>query len=158
MAEYFDVLTSIISKKPISDEDVMKHFSGWHTMTWLSNHPRAVWEANIINSARGNKFMSKLAEYKALKGVIKIPRNTFLKADKKDKHSKVILDVLMKHFGIGKTTAVDYFNILSGEQVLKILDLYARKNENQIDPKSIKEVTKIRDAIASKKKTLKNKE
>lgn len=157
MAEYFDVLTSIVNKKNISEEDILKHFNGWHAMTWLSNHPRAVWEANELNSARGNKFIGKMQEYKTLKGLIHIPKNTFLKADKKDKHSKVILDVIMRHYGVGKTTAVDYFNILSGVQIIKLLELYARKNENQMGAKDLAEVKKIRDAIVAKKKILEKK-
>ena len=39
----------------------------------------------------------------------------------------------MRHFNIGKTTAVDYFNIMPGQQVLKILEMYARMNENQMN-------------------------
>lgn len=154
MAEYFDVLTSIVNKKEIKEEDILKHFNGWHTMTWLAYHPRAVWEANKVNSARGNKFIGKLQEYKALKGLINIPKKTYIKADKTDKHAKVILDVIMRHFSVGKTTSIDYFKILPGENIIKLLELYARKNENQISTKDLSEVKKIRDAITAKKKEI----
>lgn len=154
---YFDVLTSVISKKNISEEDIEKHFNGWQTMTLLMNHPKAVWEANQINSARGNKFITKAAEYKALKGLISIPKNTFLKSDKADKHSIVILNTLMKFFKVGKTTAVDYFKILPGKEITRILDLYARKNETHMNAKSLNEVKDIRAALTAKRKFLESK-
>ena len=158
MAEYFDVLTSIINKKNIPDEAVLKHFNGWQTMVWLSNHPRAVYEANELNSARGNKYIGKLQEYKTLKGLIHIPKNTFLKSDKADKNNKIILDVLMRHFQVGKTTAIAYFNILKGDRVLDIIEMYARKNEKHMSAKDLVEVKKIRDALTAKRKILKDKE
>ena len=155
---YFDVMTSIISKKNVSEEDILKHFNGWQTIVWLGNHPRAVYEANVLNSCRGNKYIGKIQEYKALKGLIHLPRNTFLKNDKTDKHKKTIREVLTRHFRVGKMTAGEYYNILNGKQILDILELYARKNETHLAAKDIKLLKAIRDAIVAKKKTLKEKE
>ena len=49
--EYFDVMTSIINKKKISHELILKHFNPWQTYKWLSGHPQSLYESNIINTA-----------------------------------------------------------------------------------------------------------
>jgi len=155
--EYFDVLTSIINKKQIPDEDVKKHFSGYAAIKWLSAHPKSLYEANFINSARGNKYIHSLEEYKALKYIISLPKNTYLKFDKTDKHMKTILNILKMHFSVGPITAQDYFKLLPGIEIIKILELYSRKNENMMGPKELKKVKEIRDALSNKRKVLEGK-
>jgi hypothetical protein len=151
-SSYFDVLTSIINKKNISDGDVLKHFSGFAAIKWLSSHPKALYEANILNSARGVKFIKSLEEYKALKGLVQIPKNTYLKFDKTDKNLKTVLKTIQKHYSVGKTTAQEYYKILPLENITAILEQYSRKNENMMSAKELKTVKDIRDALSNIKK------
>ncbi len=150
--EYFEVMTSIINKKKISDDLVLQHFNGWGAMIWLSAHPKALYEANLINSARGNKYIDKLSEYKALKGIIKIPKSTFLKMDKLDKDRKIILKTIKNHFNVGNSTAEKYYNILNGRELIKIFERYSRLNENMMSAKELKNVKEIRDILNKKRK------
>ena len=158
MSEFFEVITSVIDKKRISEEDILKHYNGFMVMNWLSGHPKAAWLVNSINSARGNKYIAKekLAEYKSIKYLIDLPKNTKISFDKKDKNQKIIINVLMKHYLVGKTTAEDYYKILGGNRVLVILELYARKNEKNFGAAEMKFLNEIRGAITSKKKELDN--
>ena len=155
--KYFEVMTSVVNKKRIPEEDILAHFNGWNTMSWLSSNPRAVHEINLLNSCRGNKYIGKLQEYKMLRGLVNIPKNSFINKDKVDKNQKVIIDVIRKHFKVGKMTALDYYKILKGEQIISILELYARKNETHFKAKDMKIVTDIRAAITAKKKILREK-
>jgi len=155
--DYFDVMTSIVNKKKISEDLILQHFNGWGTVKWLSGHPKALYEANMINSARGNKFIGKIQEYKALRGLIQIPKNTYLKMDKADKHMNTIINLIKNHFQVGTFTAKDYYNILPGSEIIKLLERYGRKNENMMSAKELKSVKDIRDALVNKKKILESK-
>lgn len=151
MSEYFDVLTSIINKKPVADDDVNKHFAGFMAVKWLSANPMACYAANTLNSARGNKFIPKIAEYKFLKNVVKLPTNTRLPFDKNDKELKLIMEILTREFKVGPENVQDYMKILGGEKILKILNKYAQWQNNQTTDPGIIE---LRKAIKKKEKDL----
>jgi hypothetical protein len=93
----------------------------------------------------------------ALKYLISLPKNTYLKFDKTDKHMKTIINMLKMHFSVGPITAQEYFNLLPGIEIIKILELYSRKNENMMGPKELKKVKEIRDALSNKRKALEGK-
>ena len=151
MAEYFDVLKSIISKSNVSEEDVDKHFAGFLAVKWLSANPMACYAANSLNSARGNKHIPKSAEYKFLKNVIKLPKNTYLKFDKNDKEMQIIMTTLTKEFSVGPDNVEDYMQILGGERILKILNKHAQLlNKTTTDP----QIIELRKAIKKKEKDL----
>ena len=152
---YFKVMGSIVNKKAFPVEVINSQFNGWQTIAWLGNHPRSLHEANTINSCRGNKYISKIAEYRALKAIVKIPRNTYLKSDTVDKAKKIILDVLCDHFKIGTSTAKEYFKILGKEKVYDIMEKYARVNEKQVSAKDLKLLQPIRNVVKQLKKGLK---
>jgi hypothetical protein len=151
MAEYFDVLKSIINKQNVPQDDIEKHFAGFMAVKWLSANPMACYTVNHLNSARGNKFIPKIAEYKFLKETIKLPKNTFLQFDKNDKDMQIILDVLVTEFRVGIENVQDYMKILGGERILKILNKHAQLlNTQTTDPKIIE----LRKAIKKKEKDL----
>jgi hypothetical protein len=96
MAEYFDVLKSIIDKKHIDQEDIETHYSGFMASRWLSANPMACYTVNLLNASRGNKFIPKIAEYKFMYNAIKLPKNTYLPFDKNDKEMKTIIEVICR--------------------------------------------------------------
>jgi len=151
MAEYFDVLTSIINKKEISEEDIGKHFAGFPAIKWLSINPMACYAANQINSCRGNKYIPNSAEYRFLKQVIKLPKNTRLSFDKNDKEMKIIIDNLKVYFKAGVTTTIEYMNLLGGERLIPILEKIAQINNTYTTDKNILD---LRMALAKKNKDL----
>jgi len=153
---YFDVMMSLVSKKRIPDGDVLKHYNGYMSFVWLSSHPKAVYDINTLNSARGNRFFAKekLAEYYALKGLVQIDRRTKIPFVKKDKHLETIMTLVQTHYKVGKTTAKEYYKILSPEQILGLLELHARKNEKYLSATDTKSVQDIRSALTAKKKDL----
>ena len=150
-SSYFEVLTSIINKKKISSDDINKHFAGFPAIKWLSINPMACYAANQLNSARGNKYIPKEAEYKFLKQSVKLPTNTKLSFDKNDKEMKVIIDALKVYFKTGNTTAEEYLNLLGGEKVIVILEKIAQLNNTYTTEKKIIE---LRMALAKKKNEL----
>ena len=151
MAEYFDVLKSIINKKPIDPADVETHYSGFMASRWLSANPMACYTVNLLNSTRGNCNIPKMAEYKFLLNSIKLPKNTYLPFDKNDKDMKTIIDVISREFSIGENSIKDYINILGGARILKILEKHAQMTNNHTtDPR----ILEIRKALKNKKKEL----
>jgi len=150
----FDIHNSLINKKQYTDDEINRLFTPFISLEWLSIHPKLAWELNAINSAKGLKYIPKIAEYKAIKYTINLPKNTRFKIPKSDKNEKIIIKTLMKHFNINKTIAKDYINILGGKKILDILELYARRTENRIDAKSIKFTKDLRTAISAKKQEL----
>ncbi|MHB8097965.1 MAG: hypothetical protein ACYDD5_00035 [Sulfuricurvum sp.] len=153
MAEYFDVLTSIINKKEVSNDDVSNHFVGFMAIKWLSINPMACYVSNQLNSARGNKYIPKEAEYRFLKESIKLPKNTKLSFDKNDKDTKVIIDNLMSIYKTGRNTILEYMDILGGEKIISLLEKNAQlNNKYTTDPKIIE----LRSALVKKKNDLLN--
>ena len=140
---YFDVLSSIINKNKIDDEDINKHFAGFQAIRWLSIDARSCHSINALNSVRGNKFISKEAEYRFLKNVIVLPRKTFLKAPKDNKDLEPMYTTLMKHFNCNRIQAEEYSNLLGGEALIKILEIYAMLNNSYIQDKDILELRKM---------------
>ena len=122
MAEYFDVLKSIITKEKISDEDISKHFAGWPAQVWLSGNPMACYAANAFNSARGNGKVPKEAEYRFLRNSIKLPKNTWIAFDKSEKDWAIIIKAIAYYFKTSNGVAKDYINILGGEKVIQIIE------------------------------------
>jgi hypothetical protein len=153
---YWAIMGSIVNKKKFSDADIDKHFVTYMAMNMLKTDPQAVYEANIFNSARGQKFLAKhkIAEYKALRSLIKIPRNKFLKGDKIDKEQNTILEIIGRHYKVGTVTSKDYYRILKGPRLISLLELYARRNENKMSAVEKKKVMEIRTAITKKKKEI----
>jgi len=151
MAEYFDVLTSIINKKQISEEDIQKHFVTYTTIVWLSRNPMACYAANQLNSCRGNKYIPKDVDYKFLKESIKLPKNSRLEFDKNDKEMKIIENAIRTYFKTGKSTAREYMAILGGKRIVEILEKMAQLNNTYTRDKDIID---IRNALVKKKKEL----
>ena len=151
MAEFFDVLNSIVNKKEIQEDDIDKHFNGFIAIKWLSGNPMACYTANILNSTRGNDKIPKHAEYKFLKESIKLPKNTRLSFDKIDKDINVIINVIMNEFKVGKNTAKEYINILPSEMLLKIIEKHAQITNNYTTDPAILE---IRKALTNKRQEL----
>ena len=153
---FWEILNSVVSKKHISDEDIEKSFDSYMAMNMLKVHPQANYQANFLNTARGLKYISKhkTAEYKALRSLITLPKNTRLQGDKVDKHQEIILGVISKHYKVGTLTAKDYFKILGGRRIIALMELYARKGETKLSATDKAAVMKIRTALTAKKRDL----
>jgi len=150
---YYDVLTSIVNKKKIDDEYIIKNFSGFPAIKWLSINPMACYTANKINSVRGVRFIPSIAEYKFLKESIKLPKNTKLSFDKKDKDMDIITKNLMIYFKTNSRTVDEYKQILGGNRILKILEKISQPTNFHTTNKDIIE---LRIAIEKKRKELLN--
>jgi len=148
MAEYFDVLTSIINKKKIIDEDVNTHFTGFQAVKWLSVNPMACYTANQINSCRGIKFVPSIAEYKFLKETIKLAKNTRLSFDKSEKDINIIMKALVKYFKTNANTTKEYIKVLGNKRISEILEEIAQTSNKYCTDK---EVLALRSAISKKK-------
>jgi len=151
MAEFFDVLTSIINKKPISDEDIKKHYTGFVTNKWLSNNPMACYVVNQVQSTRGNKFIPVEAEYRFLKNSIKMNNNTRLAFDKNDKCYNTIIETVKSIYNVGNTTAEEYIKILGGKRLVAILEKRAMLSNTHTSDNTI---LSLREAINNKKNDL----
>lgn len=113
----------------------------------------ACYTANMINTARGNKFIPKIAEYTFLKKAIKLPKNTFLKDNKNDKDLKIIETVISNYYSIGMVTARDYMKILGGDKIIEIIEKYLRVNTKADKIGGVK-INDMRTALAKKKAEL----
>lgn len=152
MAEYFEVLNSIINKSHVEKEDISKHFVPFIAIRWLGSSARSCYDANALNSARGLKYIPKELEYTFLKEVIKLPKYTRLQFDKIDKEHFIIISFIMKEFKCGENVAIEYMDIMGGQRILKILYKYAHIGGNTHDP----EILDLRKAIIKKEEYIKN--
>ena len=150
---YFDVLKSIVTKRKVSDTDIEKHFSGFMATTWVSKDAQSCYSVNGLNSAQGLNHIPKLAEYKFIKTMIKLPKNKFIEFDKTDKHMNIIIKALGSYFNCGKSTTEEYMQILGGAKIVKILELLAQVNNKHTTDKKILD---IRMALVKKTKDLMN--
>ena len=151
MAEYFDVLNSVINKKQISDEDLKKHFVSYPTIVWLSKNPMACYASNQLNSCRGNKFIPKKADYLFLKGSIQLPKNTRLAFDKNDKEMKIIETAIKNYYKTGKSTAREYMKMMGGVRIITLLEKLAQLNNTFTRDKDILD---LRNALLKKRNEL----
>jgi len=150
--EYFTVMTSIINKKNISDELILQHYNGWAAFKWLSGHPQALYESNLLNTARGNKYIGKIEEYKTLKGLIHLKPNTYIKMDKNDKLLNTLIKLITTHYQVGKSTAKEYLKTLSYDELVKLLETYGRMNENYMSASDTKKIQEYRVILKNKNK------
>lgn len=150
---YFDVLKSIVTKKKVPVPDIEKHFSGFMATSWVSRDPQSCYVLNKLNSAQGLKHIPKLAEYKFIKSMIKLPKNKYIEFDKPDKNMNIIIKALSSYFKCGRSTVEEYMQILGGPKIIKILELLAQLNNKYTTDKSILD---IREALLKKKEDLMN--
>jgi hypothetical protein len=118
--EYFDVLKSIIDKKQVPPEDISKHYAGVPAIKWLSANPMACYEANKINSCRGNKYVPAEAEYMYLKNAIKLKKNTYIPFDKKSEQNEVLIAAVAHYYKCSPEIAKEYLRILKKDEFIKI--------------------------------------
>ena len=152
---YFDVQASIINKKPITDESITKHFVGFTAVKWLSINPLACHTANVISSARGNKYIPKEAEYRFLKNTIKLPKNTYLKDNKTQKEYNIVMKALQGYYSVGRNTMNDYLSILGGEKIMETLDKLCINSNKMTKDASIIELRKAVAKVSTEFKKIK---
>ena len=154
---YFDVLTSIVNKKKIPNEYIEKLYNPFGTMRWLYEHPQALYEANILNSSRGIGKIPKIAEYKALKGIISINKKTFIKSSKTNSDLDIFIRLLLKHYNINTDLAKEYLFFMDSKDLLHLVTLYAREHESNLGNADIKEVNEYRGILKKYRKDIENK-
>lgn len=144
---YFDVLNSIVNKKDIPDESVEKLFNPYMANTYLADtHAAACYYTNQINSCRGSTKIPKIAEYKFLKNIIKLPPKTRLVFNKKEEHLKIIIKFLQKEFKVSKEGSLEYIKIL-GNNLYNVLEPYAMLDNKYIKDPDIIDLRKTLEYI-----------
>ena len=123
MANFFGVLTSIINKKKISEEDIQKQFNSFVAIKWLSNNPGTLLISNYLNSYRGNSNIDNKNGYLFLRNAINLPKNTFIKFDKKSKEDLTI-QAIKEKFKVNYYIAAEYLEILPENQIKQIKKIY----------------------------------
>jgi len=148
---YFEVLQSVVNKREIPDEDVLRLYNGFLTIKYLGANIQACHQSNFINSCRGNLRVPKLAEYKALKNIITVPKNTYIKFDSGAKLSHEINLILQEHFHINSQLATVYAKALGFREVLKIVEKTARISQDINQLKG-----EIRERVINRRNTYKS--
>jgi len=145
---YFDVLKSVITKEDIPKELILKHFSPFLVIKWLSYDFKSCYNINSLNSAKGLNLIPKEVEYLFLKRTINLPKKTFIPFDKNNKDFSYIIKYLSIYFKTGKNTTIEYMKILKAKRIIELLEKLAMLDNKYITDKNIID---LRKAINSQK-------
>jgi len=149
---YWDVQKSVITKQRISEENIIKHFTPFMTITWLSVDPRTCYETNELNTAIGLKYIPKIDEYKFIRNKVKLPKNKYIPMDKNDKHWNIIILAVAEYYRVGKVTANDYIKMMGGPRIINLLERIGQIHNTYTTDKYI---LSVRNALVKKKTELK---
>ena len=143
MANYFDVLTSIVNKKKMTEEDINKYFDSFMTTKYLSGQIQSAYQANKINCLPLLNKIPKKVQYELFKNTITIKKNTRIPFSKKDKDEEVILKAIAKYYNVNKERAKEYKKMIGNKETIKILTFMSYSGNDYINDPFVLEIRKV---------------
>ena len=119
----FDIFTTVLNGKDVTPEEIAK-IPSYVFCTWLSGSPYTILAANEINKysdmpVENQYYMIKNAYQNKIK-FIRYPKGAKSQTELKE------IEYIQKYFKINQQQALDYYNLISKDELSKIQSAYER--------------------------------